>query len=62
MILSFKLWCENLDAMQKAKKSGKPVIMPPLKNGVVVVILPGGGNRNFANQEYAQNFVDKFKG
>jgi hypothetical protein len=49
----------KLAAYQRAKSTGKPVVLDPLPNGVVVVIFPNGSERNFANRNYADQALDK---
>lgn len=47
-------------AYSTARSSGVPVVLPPLENGVVVVINPNGMQNNFASQEHADAYVQAF--
>jgi hypothetical protein len=44
-------------AYKKAADTQCPQVMPPLLNGVVVVITPNGGQRNFVNQSFADKYL-----
>jgi hypothetical protein len=44
----------ELIAYRTAAGTQQPIALPPLPNGVVVVITPQGGQRNFASADYAR--------
>ncbi len=54
-----ELWnMSNLFAMKQAIATGKPVKMPPEKNGVVVIIWPDRPNNNAKNDEAANKMLE----
>lgn len=52
---------DKWQALQEMKVTGQPVKTQPLPNGVVVVYIPNGGNRNFVNDVKADEFIAKWQ-
>lgn len=50
----------SLHSIQRANKSGDAQIGLLLPNGVVVVVLPNGSERNFTSLELANQFVSEY--
>lgn len=46
---------------EKNKPLGKPIPLDPLPNGVVVIIMPDGGQRNMANKAFADQFMAEWE-
>ena len=48
----------TLFAIKRAKATGKPVKMPPEKNGVVTIIWPDRPNNNAKDDETANKMLE----
>lgn len=51
---------ERLQTILRSQKENRAIACPPLPNGVVVVIVPQGIERNFKNQTLADEFVFQY--
>lgn len=48
-----------LNLMRQASAENRPICSSPLPNGVIIVYMPQGGNRNLRNQEAANQWIEK---